>query len=499
METIFHSAEPVGGMELRQETSLRQTLLITPQLLLAQRLLQLPTIELRNEILREINENPALELDEVPTCVFCHRPIPDGETRCPECGRREPSQEDKELDRFMELHTSDYDWEDARQRSYYDGDERSHFPDFISAGGSFHDYLLHNFHTLNYPKELEELGEYLVYSINDDGLLEFDPADARERFGVSDEQIATMISIIQTLEPAGVGARNPREALLIQLAALEQEGKTDPHARRVIAECFDRLGKNRLEDVSACLGIQAGEVRKSLDFIRANLNPYPGRAYVHAAAGGVEFVRPSIVIKYNGKKLTYEVLDLADFRLKINPHYGELYARQKNGDAVMDRDEAAHVKEYIRRAKSFLDGINIRRQTLEKIAAALCQQQRDFLINGLPSFNDSLTQSRLASLISVHESTVSRAMSGKFVRVPSGETLSFDFFFDSSVRPKEYMRNFILNENPENPLTDTETGRLLREKGFKLARRTIAKYREELRIPSSFQRRRSNSKDDGTG
>ena len=128
---------------------------------------------------------------------------------------------------------------------------------------------------------------------------------------------------------------------------------------------------------------------------------------------------------------------------------------------------------------------------MEKIAKALIEEQRDFLVHGLPHFNSDITQTKLAEKIGLHESTVSRAMSSKFVQVPSGEIFSFDFFFDSSVRPKEYIRNFISNEKPESPLSDSDLGALLEEKGIVLARRTVAKYREEAHIPSSYQRKRS--------
>jgi len=183
-------------------------------------------------------------------------------------------------------------------------------------------------------------------------------------------------------------------------------------------------------------------------------------------------------------------VELSDFRLKINRSYMDMYQSFRDGGGV-SRGEIAHIRKYFQRAKFYQDSIERRRQTLDKIARALCEEQRDFLINGLPNFNSGLTRGKLALKIEVHESTVSRAMSGKFIQAPGGDILSFDFFFDSSIRPKEIIKNIIAHEAPDNPISDKQIGEILMEKGIDLARRTVAKYREELRIPSSYERRRA--------
>ncbi|MFH1539489.1 MAG: hypothetical protein ABIH66_11055 [bacterium] len=484
-------------MELRQDTSLRQILTITPQMLLAQKLLQMPILELRDEILTELSENPALEVEEVIVCPFCRRPMK-GE-RCTECGKKESTTEEEELNRFLEKHTQDTEWEDVHYGGHSD-DERSHFPEYISSESGFHDFLLHTFRTMESSEELRELGEYLIYCIDEDGLLKFDREHAREKFEIDDGQLDRMIEILQGMEPTGVAAGSPREALLIQLDALEKDGKTIPAgARRIVTDYLTELGKSKLEEIAGALGISVKDVDKVKDFIQRNLNPYPGRAFLQQTPPDAMFIRPSIIIKYNGKELIWEVLELSDFRLRMNTQYVDLYRRQQKGDVKLERGETDHLRDYVRRAKTFMDGISMRRQTLENIAQALCDQQRDFLIHGLPNFNDGLTQSRLAAIISVHESTVSRAMSGKYVQIPSLDVVSFNFFFDSSLRPKEYIRNIIEKEDLKKPYTDAELNRLLQEKGIRLARRTVAKYREELNFPSSFERRRINQIKHGTG
>ena len=209
------------------------------------------------------------------------------------------------------------------------------------------------------------------------------------------------------------------------------------------------------------------------------------------AAELVALPKPAIAIKYDGQRLFYEVLELADFQLRISRSYMEMYDRYQTGGGGVSRDEVSHIREYFRRAKFFLDSIGQRKDTLDRIAKALCGEQSEFFIKGLPHFNDGLTQGRLAEKTGLHESTVSRAMSGKFVQAPGGEILSFDFFFDSSVRPKEYIKNIIANENPENPISDSDLRIKLAAKGIDIARRTVAKYREDMGVPASYERRRN--------
>jgi RNA polymerase sigma-54 factor len=477
-----------SALEIRQLTDIRQIQTISPQFILSQRLLQLPSMELMQELRTELAENPALELVEVQTCPHCHRPMEGG--RCEYCGKK-PDLEDEKLEQFIQQKGLEYD----REESYYDepagdGEEDAPIGQFAQQAGSFNDYLISNFLSTGYPKELRELGEYLIYSIDDNGFLKYDIEELKEKFGVSEEEVKGIVRIIQALDPPGVGGESASGALLIQLAMLTEEGKGNPLAERIIGEHFEDLGKGRYEKISEALQVPVSKIIETLQYIRRNLNPYPARAYTGRAPEPVMLTRPSIVIKYDGKDLNYEVLELSDFQLRINKEYLDIYENHQAGAPDTGRAEIAHIREYFRRAKFFIDSIGQRKQTLEKIAQALCEEQREFLIQGLPHFNDSLTQGRLAEKIGLHESTVSRAMSGKFVLVPGDEILSFDFFFDSSVRPKEYIRNIVANESQENPVSDSELRDILIEKGIDIARRTVAKYREDMGIPSSYDRRR---------
>lgn len=479
-------------MELRQEIGVKQLQTISPQFILSQRILQMTTMELRNEIALELSENPALEMEEVMTCPFCQRRM-DGRY-CEHCGRKasEADEQKDTTEEFIERQIRDYDPDEAPYTARdTDDEERPTFLNYYSSQANLHDFLLNSFYTASYPKELRDLGEYLIYSINDDGFLKIDRDHIREKFGVSDEEIESVIKVIQTLDPPGVGAETPREALLLQFKALEAEGVENELAKTIISDYFEDLGKNRHHQIAAALKVSVADIQRALDFIRRNLTPYPGRALISSPAEPVHLARPSIAIKYNGKELSFEILEMNDFKLKINSYYTDMYQRQRDRTVNASGQEIHHVREYFKRAKLFLDSISSRRDTMERIAQALIDEQRDFLIHGLPHFNSDITQTRLAEKINLHESTVSRAMSQKFVQIPSGDILSFDFFFDSSVRPKEYIRNFISREDAASPLSDNELQELLERKGITLARRTVAKYREEMNIQSSYSRKRA--------
>ena len=621
-------------MELRQEIGVKQVQTISPQFILSQRILQLTSMELRNEITQELSENPALEMEEITTCPHCHRRMEGN--RCEYCGKKPEDDAQDETDKFVESQAVDYDPDEAPYTDRYEAqDDSSSFMNFYQQPGDFHELLLTGFYTADYPRELRELGEYLIYSINEDGYLKIDreafhenivtlqetmsdtepriifpsrdialmhrihtvlaqsarhpitkqlAIDMLEQLGVSGasplmefiqemescdinelsdffkammeqspdelagwlenlegngfrgiakrmveseaapgqvgvfyaftmrggikktwEELCTaiqkrlaaieghverMIQVIQTLDPPGIGAETPQQALLIQLKALDAEGVTHPLAQVIIENYFEDLGKSRLSEIASALKVSVAEVNRALDFIRRNLTPHPGRALIREAGEPVQLARPSIEIKYKDKKLTYEILELNDFRLRINNYYIDMYRKHQKGLRNVPSGEMQHIRQYFKRAKFFMDSINSRRETLEKIAEALILEQRDFLMNGLPHFNSDITQTQLAEKIGLHESTVSRAMSQKFVRIPSGEIVSFDFFFDSSVRPKEYMKNYIGNENPDKPLSDQELQKLLSDRAIHLARRTVAKYREEMNVPSSYQRKR---------
>lgn len=474
-------------MELSQNISVRQVQTLSPQFILSQQLLQMPVMELMQELAKELDQNPILEIEEVILCSGCRRPLKNAV--CEYCGKSS-EYSSGETDLFIQQHVLEYA---ANDDQHYesgilpDEDAPSPIAQFVSRENSFHEQLVYNFLSMNYPPGTEELGEYLIRSIDDNGFMDYDLQKTLELYSFDEQTIEKTIKIIQSLDPVGVGARNPKEALLIQISALEEEGKHDEVAKILITDFFHEIGKSMFAKVAKLLDLPVSRIQEAMDFIKNNLNPFPGRAYMIREP--VQEAKPAIIIRFNGRELTYYVVELADFKLKINKSYIEMFQNNRNTGEI-SRNEMSHVREYFRRAKFFQDNIETRKRTLDKIAKCLCEEQKEFLVHGLPYFNTELTQGSLAEKIGLHESTISRAMSGKFILIPSGEIISFDFFFDSSIRPKEYIKNIISNENPEDTVSDQQLCELLKEKGIDIARRTVAKYREELKIPSSFERRR---------
>lgn len=473
-------------MELSQHTSLKQVQTLSPQFILSQQLLQMPITELMQELSKELDQNPILELEEVSLCPSCKKPLTN--KICENCGKNSESF-NRETDDFIQHQVEDYGDDSSQYDSglLQDNEQGNPLAMFTSRENTFHETLIYNFKSLDYPEGTEDLGEFLIRSITDDGFLEHEEQKTMELFGVSEETLEKVISVIQTLDPPGVGGRTPRESLLIQMRALEEDGKHDDVAKTLLTDYYNEIGKSMYQKVAAEMQLPISRIQEAMEFIRRNLNPFPGRAYMNREP--VQEAKPALIIRYNGRELVCDVVELADFRLRINRAYIEMF-RNYRATGEISRNEMAHVREYFRRAKFFQDSIETRRMTLEKIGRCLCAEQKDFLIHGLPHFNTELTQGRLAEKIEVHESTVSRAMSGKFIRVPNGDILSFDFFFDSSIRPKEYIKNIVSKENAADPISDQKLCELLMEKGIAIARRTVAKYREELKIPSSFERRR---------
>jgi RNA polymerase sigma-54 factor len=216
-------------------------------------------------------------------------------------------------------------------------------------------------------------------------------------------------------------------------------------------------------------------------FVKANLNPYPTAAFTAAVSGDSArtLVRPDVLIRMIDDELTVEVVESRRFNLRVAPIYSALSSKLRSNDTT--EDEKQHVRQYVGRAKFFIDNINRRRATIQRIAEALVDRQRDYLVHGVQHLVP-LTRAEVGELIGMHESTVSRATAEKYVMVPSGEVVPFSHFFTASLGVKDQIRRMIDAEDPSHPLSDQEIADALAADGVALARRTVAKYRDELQI-----------------
>jgi len=463
-----------------------QQLKVTPKQIAANAILQLSSLELQDAINQELSENPALDLEEQQVCPLCGQPLP-GRV-CLNCFglAKAPRQNDPEMEPL--------EGSSLMQRDD-DGDE---FDPVVRAESeqTLAEWLSWNVRVL-LPARLLPIAEYLIGNITENGYLDpgvtIEQAAATMNVSVADAMRA--LRAIQSVEPWGIGARDVRECMLIQMQHLEEIGEeVPPHAKDVISDHFRELGEHKFGDVAQALHITREEVQAAWDYIKDNLNPHPAQGFAAGpdgtSIGGREVgLRPDVIItKSESGQYEVEVIESRRFSLRVNPVYRQLIsqlqaARKEGTTAVpMNDEDRQHIREYVTRAKFFIDNINQRRQTILRITEVIVECQLEFLEHGIQSLRP-LTRAEVGERIGMHESTVSRATAGKFVLLPNGQVVPFAMFFTASLGTKDVIKEIIDAEDRGRPFSDQEIVEKLADKhGIKLARRTVAKYREELQI-----------------
>ena len=446
-------------MSLRLEPKTRPE--ARPQTVLASKILQLNSLELERAIAQELAENPALELVEGGRCQVCGA-LFSGE-RCPLCARGD----DRYLDRSWEERASEEGYGEA-----WDPLSKA------SSPTSLGDYLLMQMRPRLISQELAA-ANYLVESLDDHGLLSIDLEELARLAGSSLAQMERLLTILQEQEPIGIGARSVKECLLIQIRYLEEEGRSQPWVREIVERHWEDLGRGRFEEIAEALGITTEEVEEALEFIRDNLNPYPAQAY-HPSDRS-PYIRPDIIIQAHEGDFIIEIPEEERYRFRVNPLYGELLAKR-----AAKEEEREHLREYVARARLFTSSFEQRWKTLRRIMITLIEEQRGFLERGVRDLKP-LTRVQLAQSLGLHESTISRAMAHKYAQIPQGQVVPLADFFDASLPAKDLIKTLVSQE--EKPLSDGQIARELTRRGFPLARRTVAKYREALGIlPANLRR-----------
>ncbi len=486
-------------MELRQHQrtvqtqNLQQRQIISPKMILANKLLQLTSMDLQTEVVRELDANPALEMEEGNLCPRCHsRMMGAG---CLSCGYDETAPvrdtvDLMEMGRLLELARSGQ--EPTRQRA--DDENNDFIYDSATAQKpTLHEEILRTFRLLSEDEDQQRLGEELALYIGDKGLM-LEPLDALAGYTHSTpERVAAVLEKFKSIRPYGIGSFTVKEALLCQLQYKAPPEPTFSRVRLLVRDFLNDLGKEPTPAMRAALDCQMSELKSALGYLKRELYPYPGYLFTthdDEKAQREMAVRPNVVIRRDGAKFVCELLENRWSHLRINRDYENLYRKMKDGR--LSEHEKEHVRHYFHRAKQFMEALSQRERTIVRITKKLCETQRDFLLFGYKSLK-SLTRVELAKQLELHEATVSRATAGKYVQIPSGEVLSYDIFFDASLGPKEYIRDLIANENAKKPLSDQEIAALLKQKGVLLARRTVAKYREEMDILPTYLRKQGEA------
>jgi RNA polymerase sigma-54 factor len=463
---------------------------ISTPLITSIRMLQYSAEEVEQSIALEVDQNPALEVDEQAECPRCGTLLQRG--MCSTC---DGQVQDPLADAAQSLGTDqlpetlDYNFPLAEE-SQYD------LLEFVPAGGSLGDYLLRQL-GLMVPVKDQSIAEYLVGNLDRHGYLTASVTETSQALAVSEDRVRAILSTLQTLDPPGIGTRDLRECLLIQLKHCDQEVPILPLARRLVEGYLPELGEHHFTQIAHELDITPEEVKAAWRFIRSNLNPYPAHAFERNEVPdvGVDLVNerstlvwPDVVIhRLEQGGFEAEVVETRRYRFNLNEQYRSLYQHcqaQDGAGASLTEEERVHVRQYAAQARFFMNCMAQRWATLTNITEALIVHQREFLEKGV-RFLKPLTRAEIASYLTVNASTVSRATSNKYVLLPTGRTISFDAFFDGSLLAKDALQDLVATEDPTKPYADAELARLLDKQGIPLARRTVAKYRESLGILAS--------------
>jgi len=474
--------------------SMRPALIMTPRLQQALKLLQVPTLELQQILKQEIMQNPMLEeVDELTESEDLAKEDSPEEAANEEA--ENPAEEDP-------IDWSDY-LQDGLDRTYVPQSEQSvEFLEKIPVTRTtLAESLLEQLHYLEITPMQTAIGEFLIGSLDDNGWLATPLEEVAKATGQPIEDVEAVLKVIQALEPVGVGARDLRECLLIQLDA---RAAKDTLAWRLVHDQFDNLVNRRFPEISRQLKCSVEEVQRAADVI-ATLNPKPG---LQVSAEEPKYVMPDLIVERVNDDYVVLLNDRHLPRLRISSAYESVLRDQKKrADAKDGKGEAksdgTKTREYIQgklnSARWLIQTIEQRRRTMIKVMNCIIREQHDFFERGIAHLRP-LTLQQIARQIDMHESTVSRVCSGKYVQTPRG-VFELKFFFSSGLETdngedvsarsaKNTIKSLIDEEDKKEPLSDQRIAQLLHEQGLRIARRTVAKYREQLNIlPARFRRR----------
>ncbi len=463
------------GLHLRQ----RQQLVMTPKLQQALKLLQMPAIELQLMLKQEIMQNPLLE--EVDDYIEGQ----EDEER--EREKERDAEATKDPSESGTEDTDNIDWAEYFQSGFEIGyglgeeTQEEFFERVPVAKRSFTDQLISQLRIATDDDRTLEIGDYIIGSLDDSGYLTCDLEEVAGTFGIAVEEAERVLKIIQTFDPPGVGARNLQECLLIQLGAKGMEGSL---AARIIRDHFKDFKQKKYLEISKKLKIPIQEVQNQCKII-AKLDPKPG---LEIMASDPQYVIPDLVVDKVDEKYVIYLNDKNIPRLRISQAYQtELLKDKTDGN----RETKEFIYSRLKSARWLIQTIEQRRRTMVKVMECIVEKQREFFEKGT-AYLRPLTLQQVASEINMHESTVSRVTTNKYVQTPRG-VFEHKFFFSSSLgttdgseisakSAKDRIRRIIEKEDSHNPLSDQKIADMLRAGGLNIARRTVAKYREQLNI-----------------
>ena len=483
------------ALELKLSPKLVQQLVITPQLQQAIRLLQLTRLELVDLISQEMKENPLLEEAEEG------KELAEGEA--PAAGQEE-TETSPEPERTPEVKgngegADEFDWENYLENSnlipfeksspsYQDGEERPSFENFLTKRTTLTDHLHWQLQLSRFTEKEHEAGTWIIGNLDEDGYLKISLEDICSETSLPMEEVERVLQRIQQFDPVGVAARDLKECLLIQL---EQITPRDSLAEKIVSEHLSLLKNRNYPAIAKRVGVSLDRVNRAASLI-SKLDPKPGKAF-----GGevIQEIIPDVYIhKVEGDYVIY-LNDDGVPRLKVN----SLYRNILNGSRLAPEGDRKYIQDKLRSALWLIRSIHQRQRTIYKVAKSIVKFQREFLDKGI-QFLKPLVLRDVAEDIQMHESTISRVTHNKYAHTPQG-IYELKFFFNAGITStqgetmasesvKNLVREIIAKEDPKKPYSDEKLVKILQGMNIDIARRTVSKYREMMKILSSNERRK---------
>lgn len=474
-------------MALRQTMNLSQSLVITPQLQQAIKLLQMSRMELESAVRAELEENPILEEAETLKEEDLQRTkevaeqVEGAEVSDPNA--QDPQKQDE------------FEWEayiEANQKPPQSGmagsEEIMNYENVITASETLADHLYWQVKMNGFSEEEERAADALIGAIDDDGWLKIPLDQIAEEEGLELDLLEDTLTLIHEFDPPGVGARDLKECLLIQAKHLEEDTHDLVH---LINNHLKDLEKKNYEAIAKAMGREVEDIIELCKIIYA-MDPKPGRAY---ATADTHYVTPDVYVYKVGDDYVVSLNEDGLPRLKISNFYKNVLKGGKSGDKTQD-----YIQEKLRSAVWLIKSIHQRQRTIYKVAESIVKHQKDFFEKGSEYLKPMVLRD-IANDIGMHESTVSRVTTAKYVHTPQG-IYELKYFFNSGISSsdggdslasesvKVKIKDLVSKEDPKNPLSDQKIVDLLKTDGIQIARRTVAKYRDVLKILPSSQRKK---------
>ena len=475
---------------MKQYLKLKLNQKLSPQQIQLMKLIQLPTIDFEQKIKQELEENPALEIRDNSNEVLDE-----------DFSNSDEDELNNEAIDGEEINIEDYlsyDDTPAYKLSYNTNNnhENSEIP--FASGVSFTEYLLNQLNTLNLDDNESKIAEFLVGSIDNSGYLRqsadeiVDDLAFTQNIDVSIEKLKKILSIVQQLDPPGVGAQSLQECLVLQLKRKPSNKQVDL-ANNIIINSFDQFSKKHFNKLIIKYNINKDQLKAAISEIE-KLNPKPGNSYSNYGKP-VEQIVPDFKIEITNTSLVLTLNNRNNPVLKISNHYNEMlkgYKLDKN-KTKSQREAVQFIKQKLDSAKWFIDAVKQRQETLYVTMNAIMNYQKEYFLSGDEKQIKPMILKDIAEKIEMDISTISRVANSKYVDTPYGTKLLKEFFSESmttrsgeeisTIEIKKILEKIIKNENKRVPETDEKLVKLLHNKGYKIARRTVAKYREQLNIP----------------